>query len=62
MDRLFTGREVDTGTYIKNSNSCSMCKRIIINAGITSVIIRDTEEKYRVIDVNDESLLGEFGY
>lgn len=62
-----TGREVDTGTYIKNSNSCSMCKRIIINAGIASVIIRDTEEKYRVIDVsdwikNDESLSGEFGY
>ncbi|WP_265327628.1 hypothetical protein [Clostridium mediterraneense] len=44
-----------------------MCKRIIINAGITLMIIRDTEENYSVIDVNDwiendESLLGEFGY
>ena len=28
------GIEVDTGEYIKNANSCSMCKRLIINAGI----------------------------
>lgn len=62
-----SGREVDTGEYIKNSNSCSMCKRQIINAGISQVVIRDTEDEYRVIDVqewidNDDSLSGEFGY
>lgn len=62
-----SGREVDTGEYIKNSNSCSMCKRQIINAGISKVIIRDTEDEYRTIDVqewidNDDSLSGEFGY
>lgn len=62
-----SGREVDTGEYIKNSNSCSMCKRMIINAGISTVVVRDTEEEYRVINVqdwidNDESLEGTFGY
>ena len=62
-----SGREVETGEYIKNSSSCSMCKRQIINAGISKVIIRDTENDYRVIDVqewidNDDSLSGEFGY
>lgn len=62
-----SGREVETGEYIKNSNSCSMCKRQIINAGISQVVIRDTEDEYRVIDVqewidNDDSLSGEFGY
>ena len=62
-----SGREVSTGDYISNSNSCSMCKRMIINAGIQSVIVRDSEDEYRVINVqewidNDESLDGEFGY
>ena len=62
-----SGREVDTGEYIKNSNSCSMCKRMVINAGIATVVVRDTEDTYRVIEVedwikNDESLSGEFGY
>lgn len=61
------GIEVDTGEYIKNANSCSMCKRLIINAGIKKVFIRDTKETYRMILVsdwveNDESIDGEFGY
>lgn len=62
-----TGIEVSTGEYIANSNSCSMCKRMIINAGIETVIIRDDAENYRRIAVqdwieNDESLLGQRGY
>ena len=61
------GIEVDTGEYIKNANSCSMCKRLIINAGIKKVYIRDTKETYRMILVedwveNDESIEGVFGY
>jgi dCMP deaminase len=44
-----------------------MCKRMIINAGIKKVVIRDTATEYRVIDVqdwieNDDSLTGVFGY
>ena len=62
-----SGREVDTNEIIKNSICCSMCKRLVINAGIKTVIVRDTPEEYRVIDVadwikNDESIAGEFGY
>lgn len=62
-----SGREVSTGEIIKNSCCCSMCKRMVINAGIKNVIVRDTEEDYRIIDVedwivNDESLEGSFGY
>ena len=37
------GKEVSTGEYIENANSCSMCKRMIINAGIETVYIRDTK-------------------
>lgn len=55
------------GSYIENANSCAMCKRTIINSGIATVIIRDTKEDFRVIDVedwikNDESLDLTLGY
>ena len=61
------GKEVATGEYVKNANSCAMCKRAIINSGIETVIVRDDKENYRVIPVsqwieNDESLEGTFGY
>lgn len=61
------GIDVPTGAYVSGSNCCAMCKRMIINAGITKVFIRDTEDKYREIDVqdwidNDESLIGVTGY
>ncbi|MBQ3588044.1 MAG: cytidine deaminase [Oscillospiraceae bacterium] len=62
------GKEVSDGSYIKNANSCSMCKRMIINAGIAKVVIRDTATEYRVIDVeeewvkDDESLKGIYTY
>lgn len=42
-----------TGELLPGTNSCTMCKRQIINAGIETVIIRDTQETYRTIDVND---------
>ncbi len=56
-----------TGDIVPGMNSCSMCKRTIINAGIKNVIIRDTKSEYRVVPVsdwieNDDSLSGEFGY
>lgn len=61
------GFEMPSMQYIAKSNSCSMCKRMIINAGIEQVIIRDTKDEYRIIDVqewieNDESLEGVRGY
>ncbi len=62
-----TGKECKTGEYIKNSCCCSMCKRMVINAGIAYVYVRDNKDNYRKIDVNDwiendESLEGTFGY
>ena len=54
--------ELEPGT-----SSCMMCKRQVINAGISTVVIRDDKENFRVIDVNDwidndDSLSGVFGY
>ena len=55
-------KELESGT-----SSCMMCKRQIINAGISQVVVRDTKDSYRVINVNewienDDSLSGVFGY
>ena len=64
---FLVGVDAKTKEYIQNSNSCSMCKRMIINAGIEKVYIRDTKDEYREILVddwiqNDESLEGTRGY
>ena len=61
------GKEVSTGDYVKNAVCCSMCKRMVINAGIARVIVRDDHDRFREIDVqdwiiNDESIEGVFGY
>ncbi len=47
-------RNPQTGELISGSTSCSMCRRLIINAGISRVIIRDTPTEYRVVDVQKE--------
>ncbi len=47
-------RDPKTGALIPGSSSCSMCRRLIINAGITRVVIRDTPTDYRVVDVQKE--------
>ena len=62
------GREVASGEYVQNAFPCSMCTRLIINAGISTVIVRDDKENFRVINVadewivNDETLRGESNY
>ena len=55
------------GTLMAGTSSCMMCKRMIINAGISKVVIRDTKDDFRIVDVedwieNDDSLSGKFGY
>lgn len=47
-------RDPKTGGLIPDSTSCSMCRRLIINAGIKRVVIRDTKTDYRVVDVQKE--------
>ena len=47
-------RDPATGALIPGSTSCSMCRRLIINAGIAKVVIRDAPAQYRVVDVQRE--------
>ncbi len=47
------GKDQQTGELIPNASSCAMCKRMIINAGIERVVIRNTPDKYTIILVSD---------
>lgn len=59
--------DAKTGELYGDVEPCSMCKRLIINAGISTVIIRNTRDTYTTIEVaswveNDESLEMREGY
>ena len=61
------GKDAKTGELVKEANSCAMCKRHIINAGIARVVVRRTPEEYISINVRDwiykdDSLEDESGY
>lgn len=61
------GREKTSGELITDANSCSMCKRLIINAGIERVVIRKSQEDFATVEVcdwifYDDSLSNQFGY
>ena len=61
------GLEYKDGSYVQNANPCAMCKRMIINAGIETVVVRDTATSYRTIDVweswvNQDASMEQIGY
>ena len=41
------------GEYIADNYPCTLCKRMIINAGIERVIMRDDKEHYRIENVQN---------
>ena len=47
------GRDAKTGELIPEATCCSLCRRMVINAGISRVVARDTESDYTVVDVED---------
>ena len=54
-------------TVVSGTCSCAMCKRMILNAGIETVVIRDDQDSFRTVTVtdwieNDDSLTGQGGY
>ncbi|MBE6144113.1 MAG: dCMP deaminase family protein [Firmicutes bacterium] len=61
------GKNYGEDKYVENARPCALCKRMIINAGIKEVIVRNNKKDYTKIDVNefitnDESLDGVLGY
>jgi dCMP deaminase len=55
-----------TEDVIGGTCSCQMCKRLVINAGINRVIVRETKDTYTIYNVNDwvenDDSLGTIGY
>ena len=47
------GKNAQTGEILGDATSCAMCRRQVINAGISRVIIRQTKTDYQVVDVSD---------
>ena len=47
------GRDAKTGDLLGDATSCSMCRRLVINAGIQRVVIRRSEREYDVVHVED---------
>ncbi len=61
------GKDAQTGELVEWAEPCSMCKRQIINAGISQVVVRNTHDSYTVFPVsqwieNDDSLTLHDGY
>ena len=58
--------DAPTGKLALDIDSCQMCKKIIINAGLKTVIYRNTPTEYRVAAVSDwianDDSLGKIGY
>ena len=46
-------RDARTNELVSGTSSCAMCRRLIINAGIARIVIRNTKEEYSVVDVED---------
>ena len=59
---FLAGRDAVTGEYVQNITPCSMCRRVIINAGIKKVLMRTGAKQYEVVNVqewvfNDDSII-----
>jgi dCMP deaminase len=44
------GKEAD-GSYVRDADSCAMCKRLVINAGIDHIVVREDSHSYKRIEV-----------
>lgn len=62
------GIRMDNGEYEPGANSCQMCRKMIINAGIEKLIVRGQKKgEYLIVDVeewinNDDLLQGKSTY
>ena len=55
------------GEVVGGTCCCMMCKRLVLNAGINRVFVREDKDNYTIYDtkdwiINDDSLSGKFGY
>lgn len=65
-DLYLCGVDSASGKLIPGTTSCQMCKRLVINAGIQRVYVREDAERYSVYEIEDwitnDDSLGQIGY
>ena len=58
--------DAPSGKLAGGIDSCQMCKKLLINAGVETVIFRETPTEYRVANVADwvldDDSMGKMGY
>ena len=47
------GKRTESNKYEEGAMSCQTCRKLIINAGIEKVIVRNSKNEYICVDVND---------
>ena len=47
------GKDAQTGEILGDATSCAMCRRQVINSGLSRVVIRKTPTEYEVVNVAD---------
>ena len=47
------GRNAQTGELLHDATSCSMCRRMVINAGLERVVIRRSKTDFEVVPVSE---------
>ena len=47
------GRDARTGQLLPDATSCMMCRRMVINAGLKTVVIRTTEADFVTVPVSE---------
>ena len=47
------GRDARTGQLLPDATSCMMCRRMVINAGLKTVVIRTTEAEFVTVPVSE---------
>ena len=52
-DIYLVGRNAQTGELLHDATSCAMCRRMIINAGLARVVIRNSPTEFEVVDVQE---------
>ena len=56
-------RDAATGELLENVRPCAMCRRMILNAGLSKLVVRNPSNCYEIINVqdwvfDDDSILG----
>ena len=52
-DLYLVGHDARTGEILQDATSCSMCRRMIINAGIPRVVVRNSRQEFTIVPVQD---------